>query len=222
MTSIMAAPLELGPRGHYLAHEVGALAGVTGYVVGQWSRRGYIRASQSMGNPHVYAYQDIAESMVVHHLIEHGVALRYIKRALARLREEVGTEWPLQATRLLVPQLTEGQLRQTFGRGRTVAMERDGEIIDLIENHLVLPKSDLVAIADDLSRGGWAARDLPDLRFIEVDPDRLSGRPTIRGRRVAAELVAETAAESDGIETLRDGYGLTDEEIREIRQHYCL
>ena len=92
-------------------------------------------------------------------------------------------------------------------------MERDGEIIDLIENHLVLPKSDLVAIADDLSRGGWAARELPDLRFIEVDPDRLSGRPTIRGRRVAAELVAETAAESDGIETLRDGYGLTDEEI---------
>ena len=27
----------------------------------------------------------------------------------------------------------------------------------------------------DLPRSGWAVRSLPDLRFIEVDPDRLSG-----------------------------------------------
>lgn len=58
----------LPPRGHYLAREVGLLAGVPGHTVGQWARRGYIQSSQSAGRPRVYSFQDVAEAMVVHEL----------------------------------------------------------------------------------------------------------------------------------------------------------
>src|SRR4051812_42079863 len=83
------------PRGHYLAHEVGALAGVSGDRIGQWARRGYIRSSQSTDRPRVYSYQDVAEAMVVHELLERA-DLKSIKRAIARLRERHGHDWPLQ------------------------------------------------------------------------------------------------------------------------------
>ncbi len=64
----------------------------------------------------------------------------------------------------------------------------------------------------DLQRGGWVVRDLPDLEHVEVNPDRLSGRPTIRGRRVPAEDVAE-ATLSCGRDEIREAYDLSDAEI---------
>jgi hypothetical protein len=42
-------------HGAFLAGEVGELAGVSGNTIGQWARWGYIRASQSGGDPHVYS-----------------------------------------------------------------------------------------------------------------------------------------------------------------------
>ena len=48
-------------HGHFSAGEVGELAGVTGNTIGQWARWGYIRASQSDGEPHVYSVEDAGE-----------------------------------------------------------------------------------------------------------------------------------------------------------------
>src|SRR3954447_15593752 len=92
----MGVVREMPPRGHYLAHEVGLLAGVSGDRIGQWARRGYIRSSQSSGRPRVYSYQDVAEAMVVHELEDAGADLRSIKRTIQRLRERAGMSWPLQ------------------------------------------------------------------------------------------------------------------------------
>jgi uncharacterized protein (DUF433 family) len=78
--------------------------------------------------------------------------------------------------------------------------------------------TDLDRIVGLLQRGGWAARDLPDLQHIEVNPDRLSGRPTIRGRRIAADKVARLAVLKGGQKILRDDYDLADEEIRDARR----
>src|SRR5689334_7979997 len=47
-------------HGHFLAGEVGEMAGVSGNTIGQWARWGYIRASQSAGDPHVYSVEDVA------------------------------------------------------------------------------------------------------------------------------------------------------------------
>lgn len=204
---------ELPPRGHYLASEVGRLAGVSGRTIGQWARRGYIRASQSPGTPKVYSYQDIAEAMVVHELLDNHVDHRAIKDAIDHIRSESGTAWPLTHASLHVPADHEVH---TSGRRRKrhVVVGGDEDKVDATTGHPVIDGVDLVAIASDLRSGGWAARGRK-LRHIEVNPDRLSGRPTIAGTRVPAEDVARLAAEPRGRKILREEYGLAPDQIND-------
>jgi hypothetical protein len=81
------------PHGHFLAGEAGELAGVSGTTIGQWARWGYIRSSQSDGDPRVYSVEDVAEAAIVHALLERGVRHRDVRRAVARL-DGYGA-WPL-------------------------------------------------------------------------------------------------------------------------------
>jgi uncharacterized protein (DUF433 family) len=204
---------QMPPRGHYLAWEAGQLAGVSGQKIGQWSRRGYIRASQDdRGFPKVYSFQDVAEAMVVHELEDAGADLKSIKLTIKRLRERHGMAWPLQHY----------SSRLGTVHGNVVEHDGDGLAVDLggtgSPEQAVLTDENLRKIAGQLERGGWAVRKLTDLRHVEVDPDRLSGRPAIRGRRIAASEVAEISEEPDGIETLVEGYGLDEAEIDDARR----
>ena len=65
---------------------------------------------------------------------------------------------------------------------------------------------------DDLSKGGWAYAELGDLEHISVDPDCMSGTPTIRGTRIQAMFVGKEALSKQGRRLLR-GYRLSDEQI---------
>lgn len=202
----MGTVRELRPRGYYLAHEAGRLAGVSGDRIGQWARRGYIRASVSGDIPHVYSYQDVAEAMVVHELDLRDVSLRQIKRALELLRQEYG-DWPLTQA-----PISTATIAAPEGASTTLVLEhQDGGYTDLNRRPKagVFALGDVRRIARDLRRGGWAVRELPDLKSIEVDPDRLSGRPAIRGTRVPAELVAGLAGTEEGRKTLRSDYGIS-------------
>jgi uncharacterized protein (DUF433 family) len=70
-----------------------------------------------------------------------------------------------------------------------------------------------------LRRGGWPARNLENLSHIEIDPDRLSGTPTIRNRRVAAKGVAELAdSGKEGLSILREEYDLEDDQIQDAQR----
>jgi uncharacterized protein (DUF433 family)/DNA-binding transcriptional MerR regulator len=206
----MAQIIQMPPRGRYLAWEAGQLAGVSGLTIGQWARRGYIRSSADQAIPRVYSFQDIAEAMVVHELLERGVTHRDIKQAILALGDRYG-DWPL----------TDAQLATipTRSRARVIAHEAEGayDIGGLGWQQVIEPQN-LEKIRAQLRRGGWAVRALPDLEHIEVDPDRLSGRPTIRGRRIAAEDVAEIAAARGGAETLREDYELDDAEVADARR----
>jgi DNA-binding transcriptional MerR regulator len=104
-------------HGQLLAADVGELAGVSGTTIGQWARRGYIRASVSAADPHVYSVEDVAEAAIVGELLGRGVSHADVRRAIARLRGEYG-EWPL----------SEAPLGTTTQKGRTriVLRERDG------------------------------------------------------------------------------------------------
>lgn len=207
---------QLPPRGHYLAHEVGRLAGVSGQTIGAWARRGYIRSSQSDASPRVYSYQDVAEAMIVHELRDRGVPYPKIKETISALRDRSGNSWPLSRARL-------GTV------GTRVVAEEGGAYFDVSHipwHGLAIEREDVARIAGELQRGGWAARELPKLEHIEVDPERLSGRPVVRGTRVPAELVAELAEEPEGRRELREGYGVDDEQIddavewwRTVRQY---
>lgn len=199
------------PRGHYLAHEAGRLAGVSGQTIGQWARRGYIRSSQSMGQPRVYSYQDAAEAMVVHALLEGHVSHRAIKAAIRSLRAEHGHDWPLSHADLSIP--ADHPRHASGKKKRRVIVRLADSAVDTTTGHPVLPEVDLVEIAADLRRGGWAARTIEDLQHIEVNPNRLSGRPVIAGHRIPAEDVARLAAHRHGRRTLRADYDLDDEQI---------
>ena len=193
-------------HGHYLAGEVGLLAGVSGDRIGQWARWGHIRSSWSDGEPRVYSYEDVAEAMIVHELEELGADLPSIRRAVERLRERQHVGWPLQHNRA----------RLGAANGSVVEFEGD-EAYDLgarsPSEQGVLETPDLRRVATELERGGWAARLLPGLRHIEVNPDRLGGRPVIRGRRIAAQDVATLVATAGGRKVLQEDYDLDDAQI---------
>jgi hypothetical protein len=103
-------------HGHFLAGEVGEMAGVSGTTIGQWARWGYIRASQSDGDPHVYSVEDVTEAAMVHALLERGVTHAQVRRAVAHLTGY--GDWPLSEARLAV---TDGP------RPKIVLRERDGD-----------------------------------------------------------------------------------------------
>lgn len=199
------------PRGHYLAQEVGLLAGVSGDRIGQWARRGYIRSSQSTGRPRVYSYQDVAEAMVVHELHDAGADLKSIKRTIKRLRERKGMSWPLQrhsaSLGTIHGSVVEYEGDQAFDIGGKGSPEQR-----------VLDPKNLKKIAGQLERGGWAVRSIPDLQHIEVNPDLLSGRPVIRGLRISASMVAELTQRPDGLEILHEEFELEDEQIHDARR----
>src|SRR3954471_11308023 len=79
----------------YLAHDAGRLAGVPGDRVGQWARWGHIRASISAAEPHVYAFEDVAEALAVHLLLDAGHSLPAVRRAVERLGGPAA--WPLSS-----------------------------------------------------------------------------------------------------------------------------
>lgn len=204
------------PRGRYLAREVGRLAGVSGNKIGQWARRGYIRSSQSSVEPRVYSYQDAADAMAVHALLDAGVEHAAIREAIEFIRSKRGSSWPLSGADLRVGR------RRASGRVEFVLVDAAEAPMDVRSHNLVFEQIlDLAQISADLRRGGWAARALPDLRHIEVHPDRLSGRPVIAGLRVPAEDAGRLAETAEGREILRDDYGLTDEQISDAARWWA-
>jgi DNA-binding transcriptional MerR regulator len=73
---------------------------VSGTTIGQWARRGYIRASQSAGDPHVYSVEDVAEAAIVRVLLERGIRRGDVRRAIDHLRRY--GDWPLSDAALAV------------------------------------------------------------------------------------------------------------------------
>src|SRR4051812_26787801 len=86
---------ELMKHPGYLAHDAARLVGVPGDRIGQWARWGHIRASISADEPHVYSFEDVAEALAVHLLLEAGHALPRVRRAVERLGGPAG--WPLSS-----------------------------------------------------------------------------------------------------------------------------
>ena len=176
--------------GRYLAHEAARLVGVPGDRIGQWARWGHIRASVSAGEPHVYAFEDVAEALAVHLLLDAGLSLPVIRHAVDRL----DGPFPLSSGRVHV---VDGVL----------AVERDDVLEDVFTANTVLPLNGRVEVCDLLRAGGWPTR-LTGVRHVEVDPARAGGRPCVRGRRVTVEdAVADP-----------DAYGLSDAERDDARR----
>lgn len=117
----------LRPHGEFLAADVGELAGVSGTTIGQWARRGYIRASQSTGDPHVYSVEDVAEAAIVATLLRRGVRRKDLRRLRDALDGDGGYgDWPLSTAALA-----------TTDAGAVVVRE-EGLAVDLLRGGQVL------------------------------------------------------------------------------------
>ncbi|HWT95486.1 MAG TPA: MerR family transcriptional regulator [Solirubrobacteraceae bacterium] len=129
-------------RGHgeLLAGDAGELVGVSGTTIGQWARRGYIRASRSSELPHVYSVEDVGEAAIVASLLRRGVRHADIRRAIERLRSY--GDWPLSEAQLAttpdarIVLREDGQSFVLTPRGwQTVAMAEDVEDVRLRLRH---------------------------------------------------------------------------------------
>ncbi len=171
--------------------------------IGSWARYGIVpRVSRK---PSVYSYADAGEAVIARYLIEHGVKPKRVREMVERLRHDYG-EWPLARA----PLKHEG--------GLVVKREGDKVLVDVVnrpdqqvEEGTFLSLTDVQAA---LERGGWVALKTPR-PHIQVNPDRLSGRPTIRNRRLPTSMVAELGQRPEGREALRTEFGLNEEEIDE-------
>ena len=202
-----------GRLGVFSPRRAGALAGVSGNKVGQWARYGLIKPHVYQGRPaNRYAFFDVAEAIVVHWLQEGRFSYGEIHRAIASAREEY-PDWPL--------------LNAQIGVARDVAADDRGLIVQPVGREYVetgrpggqvILKPEMLDFARDmLFTGGWLADQLR-LERIEVDPEKLGGAPTLRGRRWPVERVARIAADSEGRDLLVQDYGLDERDIGESVQ----
>jgi uncharacterized protein (DUF433 family) len=198
--------------GVYPAHRVGALAGTSGYTIGQWARYGLIRPTYYEGRPtNLYAFNDVAEAIVVRWLLSRRFSYKLIHIAVDRAREE-HPDWPLINAPLGVAQhAVEGD-----PRGIIVKRTEEGAYVEVSQEgqQIALKPELLEDVAMMLRRGGWIANELR-LKRIEVDPQKLGGAPSLKGRRWAVESVAQIAADDEGRTILIDDYGLDKRDVDE-------
>src|SRR6266508_1433629 len=187
--------------GIYWEVEVGQLAGVSGQTVGEWTRHGYVRASRSTVIDFAYSFEDVAEAIVAHELIDRGVPCEEIRQTIENTREKYGN-WPLTAAPLVTTLNAKGHCPTN------VLLHLEDADLDIGRNHgnqTVLRYSTLEAVSELLRRGGWAIRE----------------HPSIRGRRIFATQVAHLAEDGySGLRILREEYELTQAEIRDAVRWY--
>lgn len=202
------------PRGHYPLSEAAWIVGLRPQRISRWVSGRHVCASQQDAPPFVFCYQDLAEMLLIHDLMEnHSVAWRSISHTMAALRADHGC-WPLSREALANPLTT---FRAPDSSSATLVIEREGALYERCGEgwQQLLNLETLGFITDKLSRGGWAVVLDPSLEHISIDPDYLSGRPAIKGRRVSAVDVATLAGDPGGEAILLDHYRLQPAEIQD-------
>lgn len=192
------------PIGCYTAAEVARLAGVTPQRVGRWAREGIILPSVSQ-RPNLYSYADAGEAILAHYLVEEGKKPSAIRDIVHELRKTFG-DWPLATA----PLAHDGALTLIWDAKHQRYVSADVPEQEVIGATLL----NLKLIRESLGRGGWVAIKKPR-EHIEVDPERLSGTPVVRGKRIPTSLVASIASVKGGRNVLREDYELSSAEIND-------
>lgn len=194
--------LDSSAVGYYTAADIARLSGMSARRVARWARMGIIQHSIST-RPNIYSYADAGEAILAHYLADQGKRPKEIKELVEHLREEYGP-WPLA----VAPLKHDGPLCAIWNKERGVHISADIPGHELIEGTLL----NLQEIRKALKRGGWVSLKTPR-EHIEVDPERHSGEPVVKGRRLSTQRVASLAAEPDGRVELEEDFHLSGAEI---------
>lgn len=197
--------------GVYLPGRAGALAGVSGQSIGQWARNGLITPTVYEGRPaNLYSYYDVAEAIVVRWLLSKNFEHKEIRSALSSVRDE-WPQWPLLNAPLGIGKQSDAD------RGGLVRQEGAGVYVDVggrAPGQMVIKPLMLRQAGHILRNGGWLSDEL-GLERIEVQPTKLGGQPSLKGRRWTVDHVAQIADDPEGRTVLEDDYALEPAEVDE-------
>jgi DNA-binding transcriptional MerR regulator len=125
----------------YRVPEVCKLVGITYRQLDYWARTGLVnpsvRAAGGSGTQRLYSFRDLVQLKVIKKLIDAGVSLQNVRKAVVYLRQHLGTE-PASVTLM-----SDG--------ARIYACESEDEIIDLVKRGQGVFAIALDKVWDDLS-----------------------------------------------------------------------
>jgi uncharacterized protein (DUF433 family) len=129
-----------------------------------------------------------------------------VTRVITKLRKKWG-HWPL----------TNAPLEHD---GAFLVIREDGEYfaVERPEQRVIEKTLDLSVLQAALNHGGWVSLD-EQRPEIEVNPARLGGQPTVRGRRLPTDLIAQISKARDGRRMLREDYELSEAQISAAVQY---
>lgn len=150
-----------------------------------------------------YSFFDLVSLLVVSELISHGVPMRKIRESEGYLRQQTGVDRPFTHRKLktdgyhvFIDGAHPSQLEIT---GRAGGQQVQATIISQFVKEIQYS-------------GDWAARWTP-APFVEIDPERQFGEPTVAGTRVLTRDVFETAQEASIAETA-ECFGISNGAVR--------
>lgn len=125
----------------YRVPEVCKLVGISYRQLDYWARTGLVtpsvRDAGGSGTQRLYSFRDLVELRVIKNLLDTGISLRRIRKAVAYLRQHMKTQ-PTSVTLM-----SDGQ--------RVYACESEDEIIDLVKRGQGVFAIALDKVWDDLS-----------------------------------------------------------------------
>ena len=125
----------------YRVPEVCKLVGISYRQLDYWARTGLVlpsvRAAGGSGTQRLYSFRDLVQLKVIKKLLDAGVSLQNVRKAVVYLRQHLGTE-PASVTLM-----SDG--------ARIYACESEDEIIDLVKRGQGVFAIALDKVWDDLS-----------------------------------------------------------------------
>jgi DNA-binding transcriptional MerR regulator len=125
----------------YRVPEVCKLVGISYRQLDYWARTGLVmpsvRAAGGSGTQRLYSFRDLVQLKVIRKLLDAGVSLQNVRKAVIYLRQHLGTE-PASVTLM-----SDG--------ARIYACESEDEIIDLVKRGQGVFAIALDKVWDDLS-----------------------------------------------------------------------
>jgi uncharacterized protein (DUF433 family) len=166
----------------------------------------------------VVTWGEFVEARLLAEFRDAGVAMLRMRPAVERLREELNTRYPLASARTWLSSDGRELVRRIqddvdLDRRLSLVVVRSGqEVLDWSE-----PARDFNASTEwEPSDGNQVIRRLrpvSDVQEVVLDPLVAFGEPTLRGRGVRTEVIAELVRAGDSTDSIAETYELGREQV---------
>lgn len=212
--STVSPQTRFGPAiGSMSAFLVAGLSGVSQQRLRQWRRSGMVTATAfppQRGYPCAYRWSEYRRARVAALLLAHGLHPRRLRAVLDEYCAVVPPEQPVPTTVLA----QRAAIKPSQGKGQTAERDAQGLWFDWVERVDRKPSftaNDDPAVQqawDDFHRTGPLGVLCEFTDSIDIRPEVMSGRPTLKGRRLETAALASYRDAGDSIDAIADAYRL--------------